>query len=298
MSADIIIALVAGLGGMLGWGFSEFGAKKSVDYIGTVSSLVWAHVFGTGILFALVFCEFLFYQTGLHVPSDPGEWLGLFFFGSLQAIVYYFAYKGFEKGEVSILSPIFASFAGLVALYSLVVFGEQLNGIFIVALSCVFAGVILMNIDIRKLSVFDLQIRTVPGLKEILIATVLATIWTLGWDKFSSHKDWMMYTTFMFLSMTIAAFCIARWAKVSLHNVKPAAWRYLWLIAIGEVVAYLAITLGYSSTTHTSIVAILSGASSLPTIILARVFLREKMTPLQMVSSLIIISGVVLLVLV
>jgi len=32
----------------------------------------------------------------------------------------------------------------------------------------------------------------------------------------------------------------------------------LWLIAIGEVIGYLAITLGYANTTYTSIVAILS----------------------------------------
>jgi drug/metabolite transporter (DMT)-like permease len=291
----MLVAIFAGLGGMLGWGFSEFAAKKSVDDIGTISSLVWAHAFGTIILFFLLFSKLSAGSTYIIFPTDSSELLGLLFFGTLQAIVYYFAYKGFEKGEVSILSPIFASFAGFVALISILVFGETLRVGFVLALMIIFGGVILMNLDLGNLKTMHVRIRTVAGLKEIIIATILATIWTLGWNKFSGDKDWLVYTTFMFVGMTIAAFFIAKFAKVNLLEVKPRAWKFLWLIAIGEVVAYLAITLGYANTSYTSIVAILSGASSLPTIILARIFLKEKMTRTQMASSLIIITGIVLL---
>ncbi len=120
-------------------------------------------------------------------------------------------------------------------------------------------------------------------------------MWTLGWDKFVGNKDWMVYTTLMFVFMTLSACLIASISKINLLEAKSGVWKFLWLIAIGEVVAYLAITLGYSSTAYVSVVAILSGASSLPTIILARIFLKERMTTVQIVSSLIIIAGIVLL---
>jgi drug/metabolite transporter (DMT)-like permease len=295
MPHELLIAIIAGLGGMLGWGFSEFAAKKSVDSIGTISSLVWAHVFGTIILFALLFSKLFIVHAPVIFPTHPSEWLGLLFFGALQAIVYYFAYKGFEKGEVSILSPIFASFAGMVALLSFLVFGEALHIIFVPALVIIFGGVILINLNVENLKARRIRIQAVPGLKEIIIATILATGWTLGWNTFTGNKDWMVYTTCMFVSMTLAAFIIARFANINLSEVKRGAWKFLWLIAIGEVVGYLAITLGYASTSYTSIVAILSGASSLPTILLARVFLKEKMTTIQAISSLIIILGIVLL---
>jgi uncharacterized membrane protein len=54
INPTLVIAILAGLGGMLGWGFSEFATKKAVDKVGAISSLVWAHVFGTVLLFALL----------------------------------------------------------------------------------------------------------------------------------------------------------------------------------------------------------------------------------------------------
>ena len=295
MQPELLIAILAGLGGMLGWGFSEFATKGSVDKIGTISSLVWAHVIGTVLLFILLFAQLLSTPAAVAFPGDPAEWLGLLFFGALQTAVYYFGYKGFEKGEVSLLSPIFASFAGLVALLSVLVFGETLRLILVPALVLIFGGVILINIDFRNWKARGIRIHTVPGLKEIVIATVLATVWTLGWDTFTGDKNWLVYTTFMFVFMTITAFLLAHLAKVNLWDVKITAWKFLLLIAVGEVVAYLAITLGYANTSYTSVVAILSGASALPTILLAQIFFKEKMTIVQVISSLIIVAGIVLL---
>lgn len=295
MQSDLFIAILAGLGGMLGWGFSEFATKKSVDKIGTISSLVWAHVFGSAILFLFLFLNILFNNTPVVLPQGLEEWIGLFLFGTLQTIVYYFAYKGFEKGKVALLSPIFASFSGLVALLSVLVFGEILSAGLIPALGLIFGGVILINLDLEGLKANRIRINGVAGLKEIIIATILATVWTLGWNTFTGNKDWIMYTTLMFVFMTISAFFIARMHKVNLKEVVSGAWKFLWLIAAGEVIAYLAITLGYSSTTYTSVVAILSGASSLVTIILARLFLKEKIARMQTIGSFIIIVGIALL---
>jgi drug/metabolite transporter (DMT)-like permease len=229
------------------------------------------------------------------MPLHSSEWLGVVFFGTLQTIVYYFAYKAFEKGQVSILSPIFASFAGLVAIFSVIFFKETLGIGLIFALVLIFAGVLLMNLDLKSINTWHLQLRGIPGLKEILIATLLATFWTLGWDKFTKDQDWLLYTTLMFVFMTISAFFLALLNKVEVFKHQTGVWKFLWLIAVGEVVAYLAITIGYSSTNFTSIVAILSGASSLPTIVLARIFLKEKMLPLQIVASATIIMGIMLL---
>jgi drug/metabolite transporter (DMT)-like permease len=297
MEGALFIAILAGLGGMLGWGFSEFATKKSVDNVGAISSLVWAHVFGSILLFVLLAGRVFLTHAPLTsvFPPSVSAWTGLIFFGALQATVYYFAYKGFQIGKVSVLSPIFASFSGLVALLSIVLFGEVLNLGLIPALILIFTGVILINLDWEHLKVGSIRIEAVAGLKEILIATILAVIWTLGWNTFTGNEDWMVYTTYMFVFMTIAAYVIAKSAKVNLLRVPSTMWKFLWFIAIGEVIAYLAITLGYATTTYTSVVAILSGASSLPTIVLARIFLNERMEKSQMVASAIIIIGIVLL---
>ena len=295
MHNTLFIAIIAGLGGMLGWGFSEFATKKSVDIVGTISSLVWAHIFGSAILFVLLFSRPLIVHNAALLPANSGDWLELVLFGTLQTVVYYFAYKAFEEGEVSILSPIFASFTGIVALFSVLLFGEMLSATLVPILVVIFAGTIMINLDFKSLKKGELRIKAVVGLKEIIIATLLAAIWTLGWNKAATNKDSLVFTSFMFLFMTLSACALAVQTGNDILKIKSSAWKFLWFVAIGEVVAYLAITIGYATTTHTSVVAVLSGASSAVTIILARIFLKEKMTMLQVESSIIIILGIVLL---
>ncbi len=81
MNDSLLVAALAGLGGMAGWGMADFFAKKTIDRVGDITSLVWAHLFGT-----LIFIFFAFYQgvitdNWLTFPSGGLAWLGLAFFG-------------------------------------------------------------------------------------------------------------------------------------------------------------------------------------------------------------------------
>lgn len=295
MQHELLIALVAGLAGMLGWGFADFFAKKTIDEIGDIVSLAWAHVFGTLTLVIVA----LFQVTALHkqidIPNDFQTFGLLFFFGMLQAAIYLLVYQGFRKGQVAVLNPVFASFSGLTALMSIIIFGEILSGTQIISLVILFSGVLLLNMDLNALRLKKLKFIHVPGFREIALATLLASLWTLFWDKLIGGKNWLSFALLMYAFMTIAIFAFAKFRKIKLSFSKPSAWKFLILIGVCETVAYLGISLGYSSTSLTSVIAVLSGAFSLPTIILARVFLKEKTTALQTVGSIIIIIGIILL---
>ncbi len=295
MHGELLVAIFAGLGGMLGWGSADFFAKKTVDKIGDIASLVWAHIFGTAIFVTIAVYEVVVVGRHFAISFDLNTWLGLVFFGSLQALVYLLVYKAFSKGQLSLLNPIFASFSGLVAIFSILVFGEKLNLFILLALLSIFLGILLMNLNVQAFLSKKIRLDYVSGLKEISLATILAAIWTLSWDKFVTGHDWLVYALCMYAFMTIAALVISRVYKTNLSAVPRGIWKFLILIGLGETVAYLAITLGYSTTSFTSVVALLSGAFSLPTLILARVFLKENVTKLQTVGSLVIIAGLVLL---
>jgi drug/metabolite transporter (DMT)-like permease len=294
MQPELVIALVAGLGGMLGWGLADFFAKKTIDAVGDVVSLVWAHIFGTLVLAAVALYHYGVAGNEFNMP-DAYEWIWLAFFGVLQAAVYLYVYAGFAKGQVAVLSPIFASFSGLVALASVLFLGEVLGATLLWVLALIFIGVMLSSIDIH------VAIRgsfiMAPGVREVVFATVLATLWTLLWDRFVGGADWIMFTLCMYAFMTLAMYAVAR--KRSIQLKIPAAqsqvWKFLFLIGACEIVAYLAISYGYSATTLTSVVAVLSGAFSLPVIILARMFLAERPTMTQTIGSCIVILGVILL---
>lgn len=294
MQPELFIALLAGLGGMFGWGLADFFAKKTIDEVGDVVSLVWAHVFGTLVLFALAIYHYPLAGNALVLP-DTQEWLLLFFFGALQAAVYLFVYAGFAKGQVAVLSPIFASFSGLVAFASVLLLGEVVSGTLLLVLVLIFIGVILSSIDLHV--AIRGSFLAAPGVKEVLLATVLATAWTLLWDMFIGGADWMLYTLAMYAFMTLVMYVVARVKGIRLHigAHKAHVWKFLVAIGACEIVAYLAISYGYSATSLTSVVAILSGAFSLPVIILARMFLNERPTKIQTLGSIVVILGVILL---
>ena len=151
----------------------------------------------------------------------------------------------------------------------------------------------MMNLDISGLKIKRIK---VLGLKEVGTATVLATFWTLGWEKFVTGKDFISYALFMYALMSVAAYILSVLMKVKVRKVvKTEVWKFLVLIGLGETIAYLGISFGYSSTQHVSIIAVISGAFSLPTIILARIFLKEKVNQLQTFGSVAIIIGIILL---
>lgn len=287
------IAVLAGLGGMLGWGLADFFAKKTIDQIGDVTSLVWAHICGTLLLAVVVAYQFASGHA-LHFPQAPSEWGGLVFFGILQGIVYLLVYRGFGKGQVAVLNPIFASFSGLTAILSVVFFGELLTVNLVLALIVVFVGIVLMNLDPDAFRTKKLALLKVPGFNEVALATVLAAFWTVFWNQFIGGKDWVVYALMMYLFMTAALLIYVAFTKTNMKFSNRSVWIYLFLIGATEVFAYLAISLGYSATNLTSVVALLSGAFSLPTIILARLFLKERVTKLQTIGSLVIIGGIML----
>lgn len=295
MHQEIIIASLAGLGGMLGWGLADFFAKKTIDEIGDVASLAWGHIFGTLSLFLMLLYRFSFQQQSISLPNDGKTWLLLALFGIGQAAVYLFVYKGFGKGQLAVLNPIFASFAGITALLSITFFGEPIGYLTVFGLLVLFLGIILISTDLTALKARQLGFAHIPGFKEIVTATILAAFWTLLWDRLIGGEDWLIYALLMYAFMTITILIVAKIQKVNLSFNNRSVWKFLVLIGVCETIAYLAISWGYSTTPLTSVIALLSGAFSLPTIILARLFLKEKITPLQTVGGIVIILGIMLL---
>jgi transporter family protein len=293
MNSQLLIAILAGLGGMLGWGFADFCAKKTVDSVGAIKSLVWAHVFGTSFFLIITLATALLSSKTLHFPTTATNWFAVIFFGVLQMIVYWLAYEAFGKGQLAVLNPIFAAYTGLVALGSVIFYGEKLTPHLAFSLAIIFAGIILLNVDTDSLK--NRKLNVVPGLKEIIAATILATIWTLGWDRLISGKDVVPYTLVMYASMTVAAFIIAKLTKTILKDVPRELWKFIILIGAGETLAYLAISWGYAKTPLTSVVALVSGAFAVPTVLLAYFFLKERITRLQVVAIGLTIIGTLLI---
>jgi drug/metabolite transporter (DMT)-like permease len=292
--SPFLIAVLAGLGGMLGWGLADFFAKKTIDQIGDILTLTWGHIFGTVILVAFALIGITRGEVSLP-RADISTWLSIAGFGVLQALVYFFVYRGFGKGQVTLLAPIFASFSGITAVLSILIFKETVSSTILIVLALIFMGVLMISLDFSALRSRQASFTNIPGIKEVLLATIMAAFWTLFWDQFLGGRDWLTYTMFMYFFMTVAILLYTQLKKIRLGGIPSSAWKFLVFIGAGETLAYLAISVGYSTTEFTSIVALLSGAFSLPTIILAYIFLKERVKKSQIIGCILVILGIALL---
>lgn len=295
LSNSLILAVLAGLTGMLGWGLADFFAKKTIDVVGDMATLTWAHIYGTLFVGSILLGLTLAGGTQSHLPKNSHELAIIAFFGVLQAVVYILVYRAFGKGKLALLNPVFSSYSGLVVVMSVLIFGELITGWQFVCLAIIFMGVISISLDSESLKLRKLKLARIPGMRDILAATILASLWTVLWGHFVSGKDWLVYAAIMYAFMTLTVIVVSLVQRVKLNVVNGKTWKYFFLIGASEVIAYAGVSLGYSQTSRTSIVAVLSAAFSVPTVILAYLFLKERVTKFQVLGIAFVITGVVLI---
>jgi drug/metabolite transporter (DMT)-like permease len=114
------------------------------------------------------------------------------------------------------------------------------------------------------------------------------------WDHFISRGDWLANLCAMRVIATVTLVVTARMRGISL-KVRTGLRPTLALVGVCDVAAFGLLSLGLSETSMVSVVAVLSAAFSLPTLVLARVFLNERLSRVQIAAALLIVSGVALI---
>lgn len=290
---ELISSILAGLGSMFGWGISDFFAKKTIDKIGDIKTLFWAQTFG--IIPILIY--FLFDSRNLNITFSTA--LIVLFFAIADAIGYLLFYKALEKGKVSIVGPVLASFAAFSVLISAFIFNEQISIIRWILLGVVFIGIVFTSIDFYGLKDGKINKKDIiAGLPETLIAVIIFSVWYPLWDNFVSiNNNWVLFVLLIriFISLFILTLSYITRNKPVITKQNNDLWKYLILIGLFDGIAYLTLTWGYESATLTSVVTMISAAYSLPTLVLARVFLKEKLNKSQLLGVFSIIIGLILL---
>jgi len=294
MPPELFIAVLAGLGGMVGWGIADFFAKKSIDNIGDVTTLFWGQLIG------IVPLSILYLLNPVSLELGGLSWLFLVLLGVWAGLSYIPTYVAFRKGKVSLLSPIFASYAVIVAIISATFFGEVIPIGIQISFAVVFVGVVLISGDPRDLWQLikgkrESNKEDIRGLPEILLAVGLYSLWLIAFNLFISGIYWVPVLLVIRILSSFAIFIYAKWTHITLIIADKKFWKFVILIGVFDVAAVASISYGLSVTTYTSVVVMLAGAFSIPTIILARTFLKESATRLQTVGSIIAVAGIMLL---
>lgn len=289
---DFSIALIAGLFGMLGWGISDFFAKKTIDKIGDLKTLIGSQIIGG--LFLLIY--FLFTKPVL--PSITGIMLFyVFALALLDGAGYLFIYRAFQKGVMSIVSPIAASAAGFSVIIAVFLFKENLSRFGLIGVILIFLGILITSTDFRDLKKSFSKVNLSNGIPEAIAAMVLIGLWFPLWDRFVGDKEWLFWLIMLKLIMGVMLclyFYLTNRGKNLLNGYKSVV-KILVPVAILDALAYLGTTWGYSVTTNTtSLITVIANAYSLPTIILAYFLLKERISKQQVLGIMSIIGGIII----
>ena len=138
-------SIVFGLLAAFGWGVSDFVAALIAKRVGILRT-----AFGVHLSSVSVTTIYLLLASSLSLVSAT-QWVGLAGVAALGFVTYLCFYKALQLGPIAIVSPIVGAYAMIVILLAVVVTGERLSGIQIIAASASIGGVVLTSLNLRNL---------------------------------------------------------------------------------------------------------------------------------------------------
>ncbi|MBN1502836.1 DMT family transporter [Candidatus Woesearchaeota archaeon] len=279
ISVGILSALVA----MLCWGIADFLTSIPSRKIGSLKTLFWSNILSLipAAVMLIIFSE----QLNISITNVLLLTFGalLLTFGSSNFL------RSLEVGEISIVTPISASFSIVTIMLGILILRERLFVHQFVAVFTIVLGIILGSTNLRKFK----NLHTVKGVKESLVALVCWGIYFFILGLVSKTMDYI--SLFVFSGLIASPFQIGyplikqekpRWTDLKTKNIL--------VILLFNTLIY---TLAWSAVTYgvnhekISLVTPVSSLYPLITVILATIFYKEKLVLNQKIGILIILLG-------
>jgi bacterial/archaeal transporter family protein len=281
------LSILAGLGGMVGWGTSDFFANMSSGKIGHLKTFFWSQLIGlTCILFIIPLFGF-----------SPVISLSSFFLlaicSVLYALGYLFFYKGFEIGNVSVISASMNLYSVFTMILAYIFLGQRLTHLQIFGIFWVIFGVILVSMNMRDF--VNRKINLKLGVKEVIIASMFSGIfWNLS-DLLSKSLGWLATTIFVKIGAILFLFLYSYLSRKNLKLPKNTnhLFSIVFLVGILEVFGVASVNFGLKIG-DTILVTPIASSLTVVTVLLAMIFQKEKLSLLQTLGIVSVVSGIIL----
>jgi O-acetylserine/cysteine efflux transporter len=283
----VIQSILAGLGGMIGWGLYDFFGGLFSKSIGNFKTFFWSQL--AGLVFIILLGAV--FAINLNIP------IGIFILMPLASILYAVAYllffKGFELGNVSIISATMNLWAVFTMFFAFIILGQRLSIFQFVGVLMILAGVALVSLKWGDIK--NKNINLLSGVKETIVAALLFGIFWIFSEVISENIGWVSTTLFVkigiVLFMLLFSLLVNRELRVSQTNPKIMAT----ILFAGVIEAAALAVVNWGLTIGDAIlVTPISSALSIVTIAMAVIFLKEKISTHQGIGMVIVISGIVL----
>ena len=278
------LSIAFGLAAALCWGTSDFAAKISAERIGALRTALFLQYIG-GLFLVLVIAQDV--PRLWQFPTATYFTLGL---GAINAAASYSLFKGFEVGQLSIISPIVSSYPALSTILAVLLLNEHVSAVRFAAILIILVGIVLVSIQRPRESLDKRQIAA--GVGYAMIA-----FFALGFLFFA--LKFVVGDLGAYLPVLLIRIMSATILTSALILTPRTASRGNWssylpiVLAIGIVDTFGNITYNLGILGGAvSVVATISGLFSAVTVILAFLVLKERLAAHQIIGLLAILVGV------
>ena len=273
-------AALLALGASLTWGVGDFLGGVKARAIPSLMVMAASQPFGLAALGLGVAVR------GTGIPGDEVAWAAL---SAVVGTVGLFAfYRGMAVGAMSVVAPIAAVAAGVPVIWGVAVSGDRIHGLQAIGFVAAVGGSVAASLELRP------QRRQVAaGVGWAALAMLAFGAYYVPMHAASTH-DWL-WPAFLFrcTSFTIVgSLALAR-------GVRPRGLRPHWpgLVAIGFLDTGGNALFAAASSSHglLSVVSVLASLYPVVTVLLARLYLGERVERTQDAGVLVALAGVVLI---
>lgn len=273
---------------MFGWGTSDFLANSASEKVGHNKAFFWSQIAGLALIILLV----IFTAPSFAITPLL---LGLTLFcGIAYALGYLFFYKGFEIGNISIVSATINLQILFIIAISFFLRGQHLTAFQIPAIFLLLVGVTLVSVNLNDLHKGTVSL--LKGVKETLIAAIIFGVfyWPLN-ELVVEKADWLAVSFITKLTAITVVFLISKFTKESLIVKERNNKFFLLIAAVGilEAIGVLSATYGQSYGDGI-IVAPISSALTVVTVALAMIFTKERISKVQGLGIAMAVIGIVM----
>lgn len=281
---DISHGIFYGIIAMLSWGASDFFVTKSARGCDPFRAFLWSQLFALILLFAIFF---IFYETPKFSFTIAGLILSS---GFLTVIANMAFYKSLKAGKVSIVMPVASCWAVVTVFLSLVLLNQSLTQNHIIGVVLAILGALLVSFkweDLKRLK------NHADGVNYAVIAAIAYGTDFVLIDLIANEVGWFL--PILFIGLVTACY-LSIYAGISGRDISfpRNVWLFIVLVGILDTVAYLSYSSGVTAV-YGAIVAPIGAASPAVSIILAKIFFKEKIEPHQEIGIGSVILGLILL---
>lgn len=269
------------------WGTADFFAKLSSDRIGASATLFWAQALSVLFLGALVAL------SGAWPAAPAWAWGGAVALGVANTIAMLFLYRSFEVGTLSLVSPIASSFPAVSLLLSLLLLDAAWTPMKAAGIAVLMGGTLLASLVTPDAPLEARERPIASGVPEAIVASLGMGITMFGLVYVAEPLGSLTATWILRVTATVILF-VGLGLKRAIVVPGKGLWRVVLATSAFDTVAFVAYNQSLVGG-EVGLSAPLSGSFAIVTLVLARLFLKERLKAHQWLGIVAVLAGIVLI---